>query len=266
MNSTSQRLQSALQLAHDAGLLILQHYRSDGLLVESKSDESPVTIADRNAELLIRSRIQQLYPEDAILGEEFPSVSGQSGYRWIIDPIDGTKAFVHGIPLFGTLIGIEFQDRMVAGVCRMPALHEVVYAADGAGCWWQIGDQPPRQTFAPTGTTLSDARLMFTEPTHWRKTNRFDAIVKVMDQVRIARGWGDCCGHVLVATGRAEIAIDPLMSPWDIAALIPILREAGASCTDWQGHETIHGGDGVSVCSQLRESVISILRDAPPLK
>jgi fructose-1,6-bisphosphatase/inositol monophosphatase family enzyme len=86
-----------------------------------------------------------------------------------------------------------------------------------------------------------------------------------MDSVRIARGWGDCCGHVLVATGRAEIAIDPLMSPWDIAALIPILREAGASCTDWKGNETIHGGDGVSVCSHLRETVISILRDAPPL-
>ncbi|MGV2333452.1 MAG UNVERIFIED_CONTAM: hypothetical protein LVR18_04755 [Planctomycetaceae bacterium] len=98
MTTLSQRLQSALQLSHDAGLLILQHYQSDGLLVESKSDESPVTIADRDAETLIRSRIQQLYPGDAILGEEFPSVSGRSGYRWIIDPIDGTKAFVHGIP------------------------------------------------------------------------------------------------------------------------------------------------------------------------
>ncbi|MFM7038183.1 MAG: inositol monophosphatase family protein [Planctomycetaceae bacterium] len=265
MTTLSQRLQSALQLSHDAGLIILQHYQSDGLLVESKSDESPVTIADRDAELLIRSRIQQLYPEDAILGEEFPSVPGRSGYRWIIDPIDGTKAFVHGIPLFGTLIGIEFEDRMAAGVCRLPALNEVVYAADGSGCWWQIGEQPPRQTHASTTTSLSDARLMFTEPTHWRKTNRFDSIVKVMDQVRIARGWGDCCGHVLVATGRAEIAIDPLMSPWDIAALIPILREAGASCTDWKGNETIHGGDGVSVCRHLRETVISILRDAPPV-
>ncbi|MEY3459849.1 MAG: Histidinol-phosphatase [Planctomycetota bacterium] len=265
MNPLQSRLQAALQIARLAADIILQHYRCDGLLVESKSDESPVTIADRQAELTIRDQIQNLFPADAILGEEFPSVPGNSGFRWVIDPIDGTKAFIHGIPLFGTLIGIEFDGRMAAGVCRLPALNEVVYAADGTGCWWQIGEQQPRQTFAPAATPLENARLMFTEPTHWRKTGRFDAIVKVMDKVRIARGWGDCCGHLLVATGRAEIAIDPLMSPWDIAALIPILREAGASCTDWKGIETIHGGDGVSVANNLREDVLSILRNAPPL-
>ena len=265
MNPLHIRLQSALQIAETAAALILQHFRSDGLLVESKSDESPVTVADRNAELLIRQHLPSNVPEDAILGEEFPSLPGSSGFRWIIDPIDGTKAFIHGIPLFGTLIGIEFQNRMAAGVCRLPALNEVVYAADGTGCWWQIADQPPQQTFAPQNTPLDHARLMFTEPTHWRKTGRFDSIVNVMDRVRIARGWGDCCGHLLVATGRAEIAVDPLMSPWDIAALIPILREAGASCTDWKGNETIHGGDGVSVSPNLREDVLAILRNAPPL-
>ena len=265
MNAVSERLNSALSVAVAAGELILQHYRIDGLLVESKSDESPVTIADRGAELLIRKHLLERYPGDAILGEEFPSVEGSTGFRWIIDPIDGTKAFVHGVPLFGTLIGLEFDGRMVAGVCRFPAMDEVVYAAEGTGCWWKIRDLAPRQTFVTKTDNIRQARLMFTEPTHWRQTNRFDTIVRVMDQVRIARGWGDCYGHAMVATGRAEIAIDPLMSAWDIAALIPILREAGGSCTDWQGQETVTGGDGVSVVPALKAEVIEILRTAPAL-
>lgn len=265
MNSMSERLSVALSTAALAGDLILQHYRTDGLLVESKSDESPVTVADRGAELLIREQLLTAFPDDAILGEEFPSVTGSSGYRWIIDPIDGTKAFVHGVPLFGTLIGLEHDGHMVAGVCRFPAMDEVVYAENDAGCWWKIRDLPPRRTFVPQTTDIRQARLMFTEPTHWRQTQRFDAIVQVMDQVRIARGWGDCYGHAMVATGRAEIAIDPLMSAWDIAALIPILREAGGSCTDWLGNETVSGGDGVSVVPALRDQVLSILRTAPPL-
>ena len=154
---------------------------------------------------------------------------------------------------------------MVAGVCRFPALNEVVYASEGSGCWWQIGNQEPRRSHVSRISSLKDARMIFTEPNHWRSTNRFDAIVRLMDQMKMARGWGDCYGHVMVATGRAEVAVDPLMSPWDIAALIPILREAGGFCSDWQGNETISGGDGVSIVPALKDAVISILRTAPPL-
>lgn len=265
MSQLLDRLNFALELASAAGHLILQHYRTDGLLVESKADQSPVTVADRGAELLIRQQLQQRFPADGVLGEEFPDTPSDNGYRWIVDPIDGTKAFVHGVPLFGTLIGIEHNGRMVAGVCRFPAMDEVVYAADGQGCWWKIRDQAARRTCVPQTADISLARLMFTEPTHWRTTGRFDTIVSVMDKVRIARGWGDCYGHALVATGRAEIAIDPLMSPWDIAALIPILREAGGHCTDWKGQETIFGGDGVSVTPALKNQVIAILSQAPAL-
>lgn len=261
----STRLQAAILLAQQAGTLIQRHFQADGLLVEAKADESPVTIADRDAELLIRHGISSQFPEDSILGEEFPNVTGTSEYRWIIDPIDGTKPFVHGVPLFGTLIGIEKAGRMASGVCHLPAMNETIFAEDGLGCWWQIQNQPLRRTTASQTESLADARLMFTEPTHWRRTGRFDAIVEVMDQVRVARGWGDCFGHIMVATGRAEIAIDPLMSAWDIAALIPILREAGASCTSWKGEENVFGGDGVSVIPQLRKSVIDILSRAPDL-
>ncbi|MEJ7590710.1 MAG: histidinol-phosphatase [Planctomycetaceae bacterium] len=266
MTDASPRLHFALQMAAAASDLILKHYQVDGLLVESKSDDSPVTVADRGAEQLIRNMLAESFPQDGILGEEFESVPGRNGYRWILDPIDGTKPFVHGVPLFGTLIGIESEGRMVAGVCRFPALDEVVYAAEGQGCWWQIRNQAPRRTNVSRVTLLSDARLMFTEPTHWITTGRFDSIVSVMKQVKVARGWGDCYGHTMVATGRAEIAIDPLMSPWDIAALIPILREAGGTCTDWKGVETVTGGDGVSVVPALRDAVLSVLKNAPALK
>ncbi len=265
MDMYSDRLQFALEMASRASELILSHYQVDGLLVESKSDESPVTVADRGAEQLMRQLLSERYPEDGVLGEEFDDTPGQNGFRWILDPIDGTKAFIHGVPLFGTLIGIECQGRMVAGVCRFPALNEVVYASEGEGCWWKIGNQAAHRTFVSSVTSLAECRMMFTEPTHWRSTNRFDVIVRVMDQVKIARGWGDCYGHAMVATGRAELAVDPLMSPWDIAALIPILREAGGCCTDWKGEETISGGDGVSFVPALRDSVIGILSTAPSL-
>ena len=265
MQTVSDRLDFALQMSDEAARLILKYFRADGLLVESKSDDSPVTVADRGAEQLMRERLATTFPDDAVLGEEFPNVPGRSGYRWIIDPIDGTKAFIHGIPLFGTLIGIEFDGRMVAGVCRLPALDEVVFASEGDGCWWQIGAAAAKRTRVTNVSTLAESRLMFTEPTHWTTTGRFDAITGLMNQTKIARGWGDCCGHVLVATGRAEIAVDPLMSPWDIAALIPILREAGGHCTDWKGAETTTGGDGVSTNAALHETVIRQLSAAPPL-
>lgn len=265
MQTVSDRLDFALQISDEAAGLIMQHFRADGLLVESKSDDSPVTVADRSAELLIRDRLAATFPDDGVLGEEFPDVVGRNGYRWIIDPIDGTKAFVHGIPLFGTLIGVELDGRMVAGVCKLPALDETVFASDGDGCWWQIGTQAARRTHVSSTSRLSESRLMFTEPTHWTTTGRFDAIAGLMNQTKIARGWGDCCGHILVATGRAEIAVDPLMSTWDIAALIPILREAGGHCTDWKGSETVTGGDGVSTNAALHDAVIRQLRTAPPL-
>ncbi|MCA9047906.1 MAG: inositol monophosphatase family protein [Planctomycetaceae bacterium] len=253
------RLDFAVDISRRAADLILQHYQSQTLGVESKADDSPVTIADRGAEELIRRALAESFPDDAVLGEEFDDVDGTSGYRWILDPIDGTKPFIYGVPLFGTLIGIECDGRMVAGVCRFPALDEVVYAAEGSGAWWKIGNQEPRPAKASTQRDLSEARLIFTEPTADRRVGRQDVLPTLLPQVRIARGWGDCCGHMLVATGRADIALDPQMSAWDIAALIPIVRESGASCTDWKGRENIFGGDGISVSLGLKDQLLEFL-------
>ena len=259
------RLQFALDVTEKAAKLILGHYQSQTLGIESKADDSPVTVADRGAETLIREALAEKFPDDGILGEEFDDVAGSNGYRWILDPIDGTKPFIYGVPLYGTLVGIEFERRMVAGVCRFPALNEVVYAAEGDGAWWKIGDGEPAKAAASTETDIAQARLMFTEPTGDLRCGRGDVLPKFLKQVRIARGWGDCYGHMLVATGRADIALDPQMSPWDIAALIPIVREAGGSCTDWKGNECVTTGDGVSIAPGLKSAVLDMLRDAPPL-
>lgn len=265
MSLHATRLQFALKITERAAELILGHFRSQTLGIESKADDSPVTIADRGAETLMREALAQEFPEDGILGEEFDDVESRNGYRWILDPIDGTKPFIYGVPLFGTLVGIEFDGRMVAGVCRLPALDEVMYAEEGQGAWWKIGNSAPRRAAASGEHHLANARLIFTEPTFDIRCGRGEVLPQLLRKVRIARGWGDCFGHMLVATGRADLAIDPQMSPWDIAALIPIVREAGGSCTDWKGSENITTGDGVSVAPGLRSEVLNLLKDAPPL-
>ena len=266
MSAYQDRLQFALTMSSAAAEVILKYYQSGALNVEAKADDSPVTIADRTAEQLMRNMLAESYPEDGVLGEEFDDKPGTNGYRWILDPIDGTKPFIHGVPLFGTLIGVEFQGRMVAGVCAFHALHEVVYAAEGGGTWWKIGDAAPVQTHVSAEADLDRARLMFTEPTSWVSVDRFDILNSVIRRVRIARGWGDCYGHAMVATGRAEMAIDPVMSPWDIAALVPILREAVGACVDWRGEESIFGGDGISVNAALKQQVVALFQDVPALK
>jgi histidinol-phosphatase len=265
MTQHRQRLEFALSVSEQAADLILKHYRSQTLGIESKADDSPVTVADKDAEQLIRDALATEFPEDGILGEEFEDLERRNGYRWIVDPIDGTKPFIYGVPLFGTLLGIEFEGRMVAGVCRLPALDEVIYAAEGQGAWWQIGDVDAQRATVSAETDLTNARLMFTEPTSDIRCGRGDVLPDLCTRVRIARGWGDCYGHMLVATGRADISVDPQMSPWDIAALIPILREAGGSCTDWRGDENINTGEGVSITPGIKDAVLDLLRDAPPL-
>ncbi|MEZ6124989.1 MAG: inositol monophosphatase family protein [Planctomycetaceae bacterium] len=265
MTAHTSRLEFALSVGEQASELILSHYRSQTLGVESKADDSPVTVADKGAEQLIRGALAERFPDDGVLGEEFDDLESRSGYRWILDPIDGTKPFIYGIPLFGNLIGIEFEGRMVAGVCRFPALGEVMFAEEGQGAWWKIGTAAPVRATVSAQTSLAQSRLMFTEPTHDLRVGRGDVLPDLLKRVRIARGWGDCCGHMLVATGRADLAVDPEMSPWDIAALIPIVRESGGSCTDWQGRENIFGGDGVSVAPGLKDEVLDLLKQAPSL-
>ncbi len=256
----SSRLEFALSVASEVSRLVLRYYQNPELEVERKGDRTPVTEADKNAELLIRERLAVAFPNDAMLGEEFPSKEGTTGFRWILDPIDGTKSFIHGVPLFGTLMGVEYGSRCVIGVVQFPALNEVIYAARGGGAWWKIGDSEPRRARVSTVTELSEATFCTTNPSRWLAIGRTDAYEKLTTSVQLARGWGDCFGHMLVATGRAEIMVDPALNAWDAAALLPILEEAGGHFIDWKGEATIYNGNGLSIAPGLKDEVLRILK------
>ena len=254
-----ERLEFAVGAARRAGELILGYYQSSDLVVDRKEDSSPVTAADRGAEKLLRDEITGEFPGDGVLGEELGERPSTNGYRWILDPIDGTKSFIHGVPLFGTLIGLESEGRCVLGVCRFPALNEVVYAAEGIGTWWQVGDASPRRVQVSAVSDLADATFCSSTITGWEKTGRRETYERLCRRTGLTRGWGDCYGHILVATGRIELMVDPELSPWDAAALVPILQEAGGAFVDFTGECTIYGGDGLSVNAALKSEVLALL-------
>jgi histidinol-phosphatase len=254
------RLDLALSAARNAAGNIVRYYQAADLTVDRKRDTSPVTIADRSAEEFIRSEIRTAFPDDGILGEEFGETPGASGFRWVLDPLDGTKSFIHGVPLFGTMVGVEHNGRCVIGVVHFPALNETVWGAVGLGAWWQSPDGKQREARVSPVADMSQALFSFTTVQGFARIGRMDAFEKFIAAAGIARGWGDCYGHVLVATGRAEFMVDPLMNPWDIAALIPIVQEAGGHFVNWDGETSIHAGNGISVNAALRDDVLRITR------
>ena len=254
------RLDLAYDAALKAGELILGHYQSAGLVVDRKRDSSPVTIADRSAEELIRAEIRAQFPDDGILGEELGELPGKNAFRWILDPLDGTKSFIHGVPLFGTLIGVQYQGQCVLGVCHFPALQETVWGTRGLGAWWerQGGDAQPARVSGVAD--IGQALFCFTTVQGFARIGRQDAFEALVASAGFARGWGDCYGHMLVATGRAEIMVDPLMNLWDAAALVPIVEEAGGHFVDWNGAARADSGNGISVNVALRDEVLRITR------
>ncbi len=257
------RLDLARAVAREAGAITLEYFRQDNYAVELKRDHSPVTIADRRAEEHLRRRIADAFPSDGILGEELGEQSGTSGYRWILDPIDGTKSFISGVPLYGTLIGVEFEGRSVVGVIRVPALDEMVSAAVGQGAWAQRGESPPAAARVSGIARLADSLFCTSEVKNFGKTGRAAAYDRLDAACRLARTWGDCYGYLLVATGRAEVMIDPQMNVWDCAALQPILEEAGGTITDWRGNATIHAGEAIATNGQVLQEVLAVTREFP---
>jgi histidinol-phosphatase len=251
-----QLLKFTVNIAREAGEITLKYYRQP-FTPERKTDGSFVTIADREAERYLRSEIEKTYPDDAILGEEEGERPGSSKRRWIIDPIDGTYSFVHGVPFYGVLIGLEINSIPMIGAVNMPALNEIVYAARGRGCFWNGIETKVSSTEA-----LEDSLLLCTDFGICSKYGFEQAAKVLQNSVASRRTWGDCYGHVLVATGRAEIMLDPVMNIWDCAALAPIIEEAGGTFTDWNGERTICGGNAISTNSSLFEKVIAIIRQA----
>lgn len=259
-NERQARLDLALSAAREAGEITLRYFRQDNYAGERKSDRSPVTIADRQAEQHLRDRIATAFPDDAVLGEELPSRPGNSGFRWILDPIDGTKSFISGVPLYGTLIGIEWAGRAVVGVLRMPGLDEMAYAVAGGGAFYQRGNAPIQSARVSNTPALADALFCTSDVASFAASGKAEAFDRLRGACRISRTWGDCYGYLLVATGRADVMVDPLMNVWDCAALQPIVEEAGGTFTDWRGTPTIHAGEAIATNKVVLQEVLAMTR------
>jgi histidinol phosphatase-like enzyme (inositol monophosphatase family) len=242
-------IQAVADVARLTGQTALTHYRTR-LDIETKGDGSPVTLADRQAEQTARAWIGNRFPRDAILGEEFGADGDATMRRWLIDPIDGTKTFVRGVPLWGTLIGVMLGDDVLAGAVYCPAVDELLVAAVGQGCWWN-GSRASvsRQADVSKSTILATATRFVGAP---EREHRWSSLAA---EAAVTRTWGDCYGYLLVATGRAELMVDHLMSPWDAAALVPVVREAGGEFTDWGGRVTPFGDGAIATNGVLASTL-----------
>ena len=246
-------LDFATDLALEAGELTLEYY---GAVVEhdAKGDGSPVTIADKEAERLIRGRVEKRYPSHSILGEEYGESNAGARVRWILDPIDATRSFMRGVPLYGVLIGIEVEGGAAVGVAHFPPLRETVAAGKGLGCTW---NQKPCRV-SPV-TRIEQAVVCTTDVERILGRAEGAGGRRLQQQCAFSRTWGDCYGHALVATGRIEAQVDPVMAPWDAGPFLTIVTEAGGRFTTLEGEATLHGGSGVSTNGHLHDFVLAEL-------
>jgi len=257
------------RLAGDVALGYFDRARRSELPVDFKADGSPVTAADRGAEAAAREWIERHFRLDGILGEELGSIRPGARRRWVLDPIDGTKSFVRGVPLWGTLVAVAEGEAVLAGAIYCAAAGEMVAAAVGQGCWWN-GTRchvSPEDQLARATVLTTDDRFPHViagsgasaEQTRVERTRKVAGWRRVSERAAIARTWGDCYGYVLVATGRAEAMLDGVMAPWDTAALHPVITEAGGSFTDWEGVPTAFGGSSVATNAALGPKIRALL-------
>jgi len=241
-------------IARGAGDITLKYFQNPDLEIITKGDASPVTRADRESEEYLRKRIREHFPDDIILGEEFGEEGSNKSRRWILDPLDGTKSFVHGVPIYGVLIALEENGQITHGVVHLPPLKETVSAEIGEGCFLN-----GHQSHASHKSQLTDSLLCTTSPTRLEELigrAKYDTITRSFG---LYRGWGDCWGHILVATGRAEAMLDARMAIWDSAPLGVIISEAGGKYFDFKGEQRIDGGNLVSCAPGVADNVYEML-------
>lgn len=248
-------LDFARETAREAGQLTLRYFQTDAAQAEYKADDTPVTIADREAERLVRDRIGARFPDHAIVGEEYGADASGASHRWIVDPIDGTKSFVHGVPLYGVLLALEIEGRVEVGVAYFPALDEMISAGTGLGCDWN--GRPARVS---TETRLDRAVCCHIDTAYFGRNGKGAPWERLQRSVYYNAGWCDAYGYLLVATGRAEVMLDPVMAVWDCAPFPPIFSEAGGYFGDWQGNEgRIDGGEALATTPALLPAVLGVL-------
>ena len=260
----------ALKLAAEVGEILISFFQSDGLTTEIKSDESPVTIADKKAEEHMRARISSEFSDDSILGEEFGEKVGNSDYKWIIDPIDGTQSFVCGVPLYGTLIGLERQGEVVLGIIYHPSLKEMVYAVQAQGTFWTQnfnasgnGEHINFTKVTSSGAkNLEDSVFAYSGVEYFDRYNHAKTFDCFREKCRVSRGWSDCYAITLLATGRVDLVVEPKLFPWDIAALKPVVEGAGGFFSDFKGANSIYADTAVfSASKSLHDEALNAIRE-----
>ena len=270
------RLELANSIAKSAGLLTLNYFQTDRFDVIKKGDGSPLTIADQESEKHLRAAIQQSFPNDAIVGEEFGNTDGDSGFCWILDPIDGTKSFISGVPLYGTMVAVEKvadqsesvesgcektgERRSVIGSVYFPGLDIGIYAAQGQGAWSFKADEAPVRARVSQKTELSDSVLVTSAVEMFARRDAAEVYQQLSESVYFCRTWGDVYGYYLVATGRVELMIEPMLNISDAAAAQPIIMEAGGVFSDWDGVNRIDAGEAIGSNGLVHPAVIEITR------
>lgn len=254
MNDLKEFKSFCKELSIISGNVIKNYWRKD-FSIESKADESPVTIADKKGEELMREMIMKHYPDHGILGEEFGEHNADAEYKWILDPIDGTKSFICGTVTFGTLIALTKNGQPILGVINQPILNEFLIGDNNTAL---LNDQKVKVRECKN---LADAILLGTDYTHieiYQNKKGFDNLIS---NVKFYRMWGDCYGYYLVATGFADIMIDPIMNPWDSMAVIPVIKGAGGIITDYQGNDAVTGTSTVATAGFIHNDVIKIINN-----
>ena len=246
-------LDVCLEATYDAGRSTLAAFGS-AVRAEFKEDDTPVAGADRAAEELIRARLEAAFPDHGIVGEEHGVSRPDAPQRWYIDPIDGTKSFMRGVPLYAVLLALEVEDRIEVGAAYFPALDEMVYATRGGGCF--LNGRPCR---VRDTATLDRAMVAFTDAASFARHGKASAWQRVQDATYHRAGWSDAYGHACVATGRLELMLDPVLNAYDAGPFGVILPEAGGWFGAWDGTPGIHGGEGVSTTRQLLPKVLELL-------
>ena len=244
-------LDFAVDLAREAGESTLRWFQARDLTVDSKADGTPVTAADRTAERLVRTRLVEAFPDDGVLGEEEAETAGTSGRRWVVDPIDGTKAFTRGVPLYSTLLALDDEHGPAIGVIVLPALRQVVYAGRGRGAW------ADGETVRVSRTaTLDGAYLSTSSYSHWPDAD----LLAVKHAGCHLRTWGDGYGYALVAAGRVDAMVDHVVEVYDVAPMPVILSEAGGRFASLDGRPGADGGSGVATNGALHDELLGLLQ------
>lgn len=249
-------LEVALELADIADLITLARFRAPDLRVDVKSDATPVTDADRSAEEALREALARLRPEQPIVGEEYGGDTSE-GWRWMLDPIDGTKSYANGVPVWATLIALMRGDRAVCGVVSAPALHRRWWAATGQGAFVDSGER----LHVSRTSALDDAYVSCTDFRDFAARPGADGFHRVLDRARVMRAFGDFWSHMLVAEGVIDVALEARVNPWDVAAIQAIVTEAGGVFSDFEGASRIDSGNAISTNRALHEELVGLMSD-----